>query len=126
MATLFVLLGVPWWDLLVVPQPPEAHEGLNLSLPTPRGHMVRMRTSLYLCGPLCLDTVIQEAEAGCRATDIPHILLPGNLGQLGPNHNSAHQDPGGEKETQVKLGTPSRAVQGVSHHTESRCQAVTP
>lgn len=123
-ATCSVLLGIPWWDLPVVSQPPETHEGLELSLPTCTGRMVRTRTSLYLCGPLCLDTVIQEAEAGCRATDIPHVLLPGNLGQLSPNHNSARQDPGGETETQVKLGTPTRAVRGVSHHTTSRCQAV--
>lgn len=112
-----------------MPQSPEAHNGLKLSLPTYHmltlTHIVRMHTSFYLCGPLCLDIVIEETKSGCRATDIPHVLLPGNLGQLCPNHNSAPQDPGGEKETQVKLGTPARADGGGGGAPyRARCQSV--
>lgn len=112
-----------------MPQSPEAHNGLKLSLPTNHmltlTHIVRVRTSFDLCGPLCLDIVIEETKSGCRATDIPHVLLPGNLGQLRPNHNSAPQDPGGEKETQVKLGTPAKAVGGRGKPLyRARCQSV--
>lgn len=110
--------GTYWWC--------HSHQRLlkasSSAYPHARGHAVRMCTSFYLCGPLCLDTVIEEAKAGCRATYIPHVLLPGDLGQLSPNHNSAHQDPGGGEETQVKLGTPARAVRGESHHTATTTQ----